>query len=1039
MKTLAKWNSEKKYGLFLILIAQFLMIILLSCQNPFDPTMKDNIPAGKGSFSLAISGVQTGRTILPTTGLNDIVNHYKLEFFKEGEQNPVVEKRDKDSLSNPIFLDIGTYSLTVTAYTDINGEFPVASGSLSEITISPRVNTSGEVMLLPVIENGIGTFSWDIDFPDDITGGIIEITPILGGESKTISLKENNSLKKTGSESLNTGYYRVVFKLERNVDGEILRAWHKEILHIYPNMTSGIFKFTFTASHFSRSILVTNGNNDGVGSLREAIEDVSEDGVIIIDKSIGEISLNGQIKIDGKYFTIEGNGATLIPSDSDAWNEQLLNIKDNAYVKINRIHFKKFATFDKSGSVIINYGTLTLESCIFSANKTTGDGGLGSVIYNGGTLSIMGCTFYANKAEGSGYSSGGAIYNEYQKTLIITGNLFYGNIDSSDEPVAVSGIGNVYSEYNVFDYNLGQINWADKSDKEIFNPTFHPDSFKLIPDAGAENVIDKLPSDYPAADFYGYAIKEPASAGAVQNVAQGYVYVYFDSNEGSHVPPVFLIKGEYVREPAKPILPGFALKYWYTTKNNVNTPWNFTNNKVNENTTLRAEWEAKTYTVKYDTDGGTPLIGKKEGIYWCSNDLLPYLTNGLSKLGHTFTGDWYVIKNDLTYIVNELDTYGGLVENDEIEEVTLTAQWTLNKYTVIFDKNHNDGSVNTWTEANPTSKSVYYGSTLTDGLPTPPTRTSYTFNNWNTEADGSGDTFDENTPVTGDKTVYAQWVLTYNVSEKETWYFVINTIKEDLTNDEYIINITTDEIIIELFDDYTFGLREGITVTIQGKNNLATTLSTSSTSLLKINSKQTIIVMNLSLKGSSLNSAPLVIIDGGNFIMESGSSVSNNSNPNYNGGGVRVEKNGIFTMKDGSSVNGNTASSGGGVYVDGGTFNMDGGTIEGNFANSSGGGVSVVNLGGIFKMTAGIIKNNKAKSSGGGVYVSGGVANFNKSGGIIFGKNASSDDANVADDGQGNGIGHAVYVDNREDSLKRDTTADENTPLDSSKPNINWE
>jgi uncharacterized repeat protein (TIGR02543 family) len=42
-------------------------------------------------------------------------------------------------------------------------------------------------------------------------------------------------------------------------------------------------------------------------------------------------------------------------------------------------------------------------------------------------------------------------------------------------------------------------------------------------------------------------------------------------------------------------------------------------------------------------------------------------------------------------------------------------------------------------------------------LPVSPSRDAYTFTGWNTQADGGGMAFTENTPVTGDISVYAQW------------------------------------------------------------------------------------------------------------------------------------------------------------------------------------------------------------------------------------------------------------------------------------------
>jgi hypothetical protein len=95
---------------------------------------------------------------------------------------------------------------------------------------------------------------------------------------------------------------------------------------------------------------------------------------------------------------------------------------------------------------------------------------------------------------------------------------------------------------------------------------------------------------------------------------------------------------------------------------------------------------------------------------------------------------------------------------------------------------------------------------------------------------------------------------------------------------------------------------------------------------------------------------------------------------------------------NGGEISGNTASfyfSGGGVFVNGGTFTMNGGEISGNTASSSssGGGVSVYY--GTFTMTGGEINDNTFSSDGGGVSVlySG---TFTMTGGAKTGNTSSS-------------------------------------------------
>ena len=71
-------------------------------------------------------------------------------------------------------------------------------------------------------------------------------------------------------------------------------------------------------------------------------------------------------------------------------------------------------------------------------------------------------------------------------------------------------------------------------------------------------------------------------------------------------------------------------------------------------------------------------------------------------------------------------------------------------FTVTFDNNHGD------TEADPETMDVGDGDSVGE-LPTPPTKDGYTFEGWNTQDDGDGDAFDDDTVVTEDVTVYAVW------------------------------------------------------------------------------------------------------------------------------------------------------------------------------------------------------------------------------------------------------------------------------------------
>jgi uncharacterized repeat protein (TIGR02543 family) len=91
------------------------------------------------------------------------------------------------------------------------------------------------------------------------------------------------------------------------------------------------------------------------------------------------------------------------------------------------------------------------------------------------------------------------------------------------------------------------------------------------------------------------------------------------------------------------------------------------------------------------------------------------------------------------------------------KSITVYAKWKASTptpaaaYTVTF--NNNGGT----TQANPTSKTVTSPATTVGTLPAAPSRTNYTFDGWNTAANGSGTAFAGNTAVSKNITVYAKW------------------------------------------------------------------------------------------------------------------------------------------------------------------------------------------------------------------------------------------------------------------------------------------
>ena len=165
---------------------------------------------------------------------------------------------------------------------------------------------------------------------------------------------------------------------------------------------------------------------------------------------------------------------------------------------------------------------------------------------------------------------------------------------------------------------------------------------------------------------------------------------------------------------------------------------------------LYAQWG---YYISFDANGGTGTMddqilqcGKTEAL----------TSNSYTKSGFHFTG-WNT----------EADGSGISYTNGQsiidLGDITLYAQWEVNTFNIVF--NHNGGSGRMVNMKN-----------ITSGVPTVLTensyaRTGYTFAGWNTEADGSGISYEDMQSIVyfadmneENITLYAQWTgNTYTV------------------------------------------------------------------------------------------------------------------------------------------------------------------------------------------------------------------------------------------------------------------------------------
>ena len=240
--------------------------------------------------------------------------------------------------------------------------------------------------------------------------------------------------------------------------------------------------------------------------------------------------------------------------------------------------------------------------------------------------------------------------------------------------------------------------------------------------------------------------------------------VTFDSYGGTPVPPAQEVEyGLTATKPADPTLKGYTFAFWYLGEDEQNaTAYDF-NTPVTENITLTAKWNINKYTVTFDSYGGTPVPPAQEVEY----GLTATKPADPTLKGYTFAF-WYLGEDEQNATAYDFNT-------PVTENITLTAKWNINKYTVTFDS-YGGTPV-------PPAQEVEYGLTAT--APAAPEKTGYTFDGWYLDEAEAPFSFD--TTITSDITLKAKWHVTlHNIYA----YARLNSYFAPLTTSEFDTPVT---------------------------------------------------------------------------------------------------------------------------------------------------------------------------------------------------------------------------------------------------------
>lgn len=218
--------------------------------------------------------------------------------------------------------------------------------------------------------------------------------------------------------------------------------------------------------------------------------------------------------------------------------------------------------------------------------------------------------------------------------------------------------------------------------------------------------------------------------------------VSFDAGWGLSVAPITGVEhGSTVNAPGMTSFEGGMLAGWYKDAE-CTQKWDFGSDVVTKNVTLYAKWNLYTYTVTFDSRGGSYVAPFTDVPY--GSRIVPPQAPLMD--GYAYRG-WFLGADLKVWWRFDTDIVKG--------NITLYARWEVPDDTFIVEFSGNGADVG----ANPGSMEADKGEAL-GSLPTAPSRTGYLFAGWNTSPDGSGSSFYADTTVNSDMVVYAQWLKT---------------------------------------------------------------------------------------------------------------------------------------------------------------------------------------------------------------------------------------------------------------------------------------
>ena len=479
------------------------------------------------------------------------------------------------------------------------------------------------------------------------------------------------------------------------------------------------------------------------------------------------------LDLNGYVLKMTGSGSVIILDNKSGITGDLTLIDSNPTAEHKfKVNGVEPWVLDDSGTETVYGGIITggTGSRIFFSNGVEGGGviiGSGALTMNGGN--IVGCI--ANEGGGLFLSDGsftmnaGSIVGCSTPDRLTTGEASYGGIyafgpmANRDTTGVITLTGGLIKNNGRYAINAAYMTTIYANGGEVYGGVKLNQACKitcLAEDNGitafkGKTVIGGTSSVNPShvdwGLFYGGLYIYGNTTGVIVTYKDG------DSEYAKQVLP----SGTLATRPDAPAAtPGYTFGGWNKADG---TAWDYASDKVTDNITLYAKWAANTYTITFDTAGGSEIAP-------ITQDYGTVITapEAPTREGYTFIGWDKAIPTTMP-----------------AENMTVTAQWEINQYTITF--NTNGGS-----EIAPITQD--YGTAIT--APAAPTREGYTFIGWDTEI--------PRTMPAENITLKARWKDT----EKPTGEIIIGTDKW-----------------LEFLNTLTFGLffKDTQTVTITAADN----------------------------------------------------------------------------------------------------------------------------------------------------------------------------------------------------------------------------